>query len=331
MTAMGAHLKPDSTRERRLRPPTSRTPEVEEAPVHMARVHDGEPPDLALVRNRSVFFPASGTPPALPREEVTVGESEPLHEREKRKPTKLLSVSQEPYPLLHLTRERSGCVHGARASVDDSVVLAARLSVLNSAVERALDEDAGRNRDMRALAGAVPREALDTCGPEPSRDTHQLYRKDCHSSVSHSGDWIPCSATRAASTMSSPTRSAYSSKWVENCDGVVMAMAPIVARTADVAVRTSAARTGSLCRWQRDPSRETWSRMSSKGSEARIAPRMRSVRPRSPSICVAASPCTASREAFRIERLGSPKRAMRFPHARKPRYGRIGAGKPRVE
>ena len=103
----------------------------------------------------------------MPREELAVGESEQLHERQERKPTKFLSVGQEPNPLLHLTRERSASVHCAGTGVEDDVVNTPGLAALNHAVKRPLDEDAGRDGDVCALTGTVARQALDRPGPEP--------------------------------------------------------------------------------------------------------------------------------------------------------------------
>ena len=131
--------------------------------MNVTDVHEGEPPDLALVRLLAVLAPTVWTPPTVKNENAAVPHPEEFEEREVRQPIQI-GVTSQPTDRRSDTGITFADVEPASRS-NDSAPQRQTLSTLGVR-KRSPNEDWCGNGDPGAHAGRVPGEALDITGAE---------------------------------------------------------------------------------------------------------------------------------------------------------------------
>ena len=84
MPAVRAHVDSNGARKGRLTSSARRTAGLEQAPVNVTDIDEGQPPDLAFVRLLAVIAPALRTPPAVSNENAPVPYPKEVEEGEVR-------------------------------------------------------------------------------------------------------------------------------------------------------------------------------------------------------------------------------------------------------
>ena len=138
---------------------------LKQAAVHVTDIDEREPPDLALVRLRSIVDPTPGTPAPPASENAPLPHPEEVDEREVRQAMQV-----------RMNGQATDSVSDVRAAVTDVETTSRRVdsarrgptSRFPGVFERPLHEHEGRKRDPGAHARSVPSEALKLGRAEPA-------------------------------------------------------------------------------------------------------------------------------------------------------------------